>query len=355
MDFSSLALLSRTIADELRGAELGHASSFPYIRNPRPQETDKKDLTLQVIVIGGSIFKKGIFKRVNGALHLVSSSQKSQPPFRTKEDFLRFCLAEVDPSIPDIGVNFAYPLRPFLRQGRLDGKLLSGMKENRFEGLTTEAIGEELERAIYEKNGKRMKITTANDTVCLLFSGLSVTDWQNLTAGVIGTGINFAFFSDAHEAINTEAANFNKFSQSDEAKQIDRDSVSPGSALFEKEIAGAYLYQHFNQYVKARGLSFSPLTQTHELDILAQEETEEGQLARSLLRRSAQLSGALIAGVTLFKGQDATCVLEGSLFWKGYRYKEVVDETVSSLLSDQAVTFIKIADSPLLGAAYLVG
>jgi hexokinase len=200
-----------------------------------------------------------------------------------------------------------------------------------------------------------MNITTANDTVCLLLSGLSVTDWQDLTAGVIGTGINFAFFSDATKVINTEAANFNKFSQSDEAKQIDRESVSPGSALFEKEIAGAYLYQHYNQQVKTRHLPFSPLTQTHELDVLAQEETEEGKLARNLLRRSAQLSAALIAGVTMFKGHDTTCVLEGSLFWKGYRYKEVVDETVSSILTGQTITFIKIADSPLLGAAYLVG
>ena len=353
MDHAFLSTLARTISVDLQAAERGEKSSFSYIQNPLAQK-ELVDTDLQVLVIGGSVFKKAIFKRSDGSLHLLSSSQKPQPPFASKDDFLRFFLDELDPSIHDIGVNFAYPLSPCLREGRLDGKLITGMKENRFAGLVGQQVGEEIERAIYEKNGNRMRVAVANDTICLLLSGLSVGQKETLTAGVIGTGINFAFFS-GDEAINTEAANFNNFPLSEEAAWIDAHSAMPKSALFEKEVAGAYLFKHYNHYLKKRGLASPVLLQTHELDLLAQKNSEEGDLARGLLTRSAQLTAAMIAGLMLYKKRDLTFVIEGSLFWKGYRFKETVEETVSNVSPEKSAAFIRIANSPLLGAAYLVG
>ena len=86
MDTTTLATLARTIASQLHAAS-NHRSSIPYIANPLPKRTPGNDMTLQVLVIGGSIFKKGVFKRINDTLHLIASSQLNQPPFSTKEDF----------------------------------------------------------------------------------------------------------------------------------------------------------------------------------------------------------------------------------------------------------------------------
>ena len=54
-----------------------------------------------------------------------------------------------------------------------------------------------------------------------------------------------------------------------------------------------------------------------------------------------------------FKQHDITCVMEGSLFWKGFGYKETVAETVKKL-TNYSVDIAEIDNSPILGAAKLV-
>ena len=314
MDLPELHRIVANIHQELTNAKGGVASSFPFIHNPLPKsDAPKADETIQVLVIGGTVFRNGLFQRQNGKLHLISSSEKSQPAFHTKDEFLNFCLSEIDPGVTKIGVNFAYPLTPITRQNRLDGVLVTGMKEHRFEGLVGQQVGATIEAFIQAKTGKAIQIYLTNDTICLLLSGLSIAPSDTLAAGVIGTGINMAFFSSPAEAINTEAANFNKFILSEEARAIDAQSAAPGKALMEKEIAGGYLFLHYNEYLRRHTLPYSLIDSTEELDRLAQEKTERGDIARRFLERSAQLTATLIAGIASFKESDLTFIIEGSL------------------------------------------
>jgi hexokinase len=97
---------------------------------------------------------------------------------------------------------------------------------------------------------------------------------------------------------------------------------------------------------------------------------EASQIARALLKRSAQLVACQIAGVVEFKnpspspsplegeGRDEEVGMvfnmEGSLFWKGNNYKTIVQETLKQLVPKYNVRFVEIKDSGILGAAKLV-
>lgn len=354
MDLSSLMNIAKNIQGELALAAENTPSSFPYIRNPLPAKQNSPE-KIQVLVIGGSVFKKGIFKREDNGYQLLLSEKRLQPVFHTKKDFLDFCLSEIDTSIVHIGVNFAYPLMPRQREGRLDGILLQGMKENRFAGLVKEMVGKELEKNVLAKTGKSVKISLANDTVCLLLSGMEKAARTSLMAGIIGTGINLAFFENEHTAVNLEAANFDKFDPSPAMRELDQHSAFPGKALFEKEIAGGYLFEHYNHQIKTLGLSSRLLYSTRELDIIASSPGKESKIAKDVLARSAHLTGALLAGAVNFLQKDLVCVMEGSLFWKGYRYQETVEQTIRLLQPNHNVRLIHIANSALFGGAYLFG
>jgi hexokinase len=310
---------------------------------------------LQVLIIGGSVGRHTSFQRKDGKLLTREGITKtSLPIFSNRDSFLDFCASQINPTIPTLALNFAYPLTPVLRENRLDGVLITGMKEHRFEGLVGKTVGEELEKYLEKKYNKHFSITVANDTICLLLSGLPFAKRDALAAGVIGTGINFAFFDSPSDIINTEAANFSGVQATDEAREIDKESVAPGKALFEKETAGGYLYLQYNKLLQKNNLSTPPLQSTEELDRLSYQDSKEGVIARELLERSAQLSAAFMAGITLHKAKDLTFVIEGSLFWNGYRYKEALEETLLQLLPQNTVSIIKIEESPLFGAAQLV-
>lgn len=355
-DMESLELhsLAESIQKELKLAKKT-SSSFPYIHTPLPpNKTMSSDELVQVFAVGGSVFKKALYQKTGSTIKMLSSSKSDQPTFSTKDDLFTFLLQEIDPHITKLAINFAYPLDPVLRDGRMDGVLMSGMKENRFEGLVGKKIGEELENEVMKLFDKKIFVGTANDTTCLLLSGLSQGTYESVAAGVMGTGLNFAFFSSQNEAINLEAANFDKFTQSEEGKIIDKNSTAPGKALIEKEVAGQYLYLHFNHHATLHNLPYHPLTSTVELNDLAMIDSGEGELARSLFKRSAQLSAALIAGIVLFRGRDLTFMTEGSLFWYGHSYKETVQKTLKELLPKNSIHFIKNGHSSLAGGLHLI-
>lgn len=352
MERSSLLHISENICAELRLAESGRTSSFPFIHNPLPLKRQSSLHTVQVLVIGGTVCKKGLVEKRGDTYHLSRYKEKLLPIFHSRDDFLAFCREEIDPAISPVAVNFAFPIQPVRRDDRLDGILLSGMKEHEFIGLIGEPVGQAIEEDIKHHTGKDIRISLANDTVCLLLSGRDKAEALSLVAGVIGTGINIAFFSSETEVINTEAANFNKFPLSQTTRLIDEQSKNPGKALFEKEIAGGYLYQHYN-LLTANSLT-APLSSTQQLDIIAAESSAQGRCARELLSHSAQLTAALLCGVVLYKNTPLTCMIEGSLFWRGFEYNETVVRTIQEIEPPHTVQFIKVDDSPLLGAARLV-
>lgn len=348
---------AKAFTQELIDAEKGEPTSLPFIRHEyAANNTVKEGEIFQVLVIGGSMYKTALIKKRRKTLNIIEKFEGRQPIFATKEDFLNFTTSKINPLAKSVGINFAFPLTPFFRDGYLDGKLGFGTKEHKFEGLIGEVVGEAIEKKVLESLGQKIRVGIANDTICLLLSGLTRYKWDQVAAGIVGTGLNFALFLDEKTPINLEAANFNKFKQSPEGEIIDKRSMTPGNAWAEKEVSGAYLHQIFNEGIKLRNIKLEPLSSTDQIDEIARNgESEAKKYAEELLNHSAGLVACEVAGITNFLKRDTAFVMEGSLFWKGYKYKERVELFLQELLPTHTACFVYVPDSGIMGAAKLVG
>lgn len=356
MNLDNLKQITNSFTKEVELANSGNKSSLPYIKHALPSFPLVKDEEIfQVLVIGGSISKSALVKKTKNGLKILKSSQKDQPVFHTQEDLLRFIEKELAKDVQILALNFAYPLKPVATDTKLEGILMGGSKENTFQGHVGKNVCLEVEKYIFEKRKQKIQVSCANDTICLLLSGLTKYSWDKLSCGILGTGLNFALFLDKHTLVNLEAANFDIFPQTDEGKKIDASSTAPGKALFEKEVSGAYLYKKFNLRAKQKGLVRDTADSTKELSILSQESDGEiAKLAQEVLCEAADFVACEIGGISAFLKRDLVFITEGSLFWEGYHVKRRVDETLKKLGIPYSIRFSHIHNSAIVGAAKLV-
>jgi hexokinase len=286
---------------------------------------------------------------------IVKSTQKPLPVFTSEKVFLSFIDKVLDPGVTHLALNFAYPMAPVSRDGYLDGNLIMGTKEHSFEGLVGKNIGETIEKHVKDTKKRTIHAAIANDTVCLLLSGLTQFPWDGLVGGIVGTGLNFAIFLDQGTIVNLEAANFDKFPQSPEGKLIDQASARPNSALYEKETSGGYLYQHFNIQLQKEGIDFPAVSSTKDMDKIAFNNIPRvSEIAQRVSDHSSSLIACQVAGIADFYKRDCVVVVEGSLFWKGWRYKENVGVITRQLVPHHQVSFVFVEESGVLGAAKLI-
>lgn len=339
---------------ELERAEHGERSSLSFIASDLSARLKvQTGEVFQVIVIGGTVFRSALCECTETGIKI---KQKTELPFtqlQNLDDFLAVFRDAVLPDIRVLALNFAYPLEPVIDNGVMDGILLRGSKEHQLSGVVGKKVGELITLMLKNERSQDVFVTVANDTVCLLLSGLSQFKHHELFGGIAGTGINFAFFQDSTHIITLESGNFDKFPTSLEARTIDRKSASPGEALFEKDTTGAYLYKHFNFKMQSLDPSFRKLESTLELEQLSREQTMAGDIARNLLDHSAQLVACQIAGILEYKQRNMVGVMEGSLFWKAEHYTILVD-TYVHMLSPFSVKFVKIDEDSIIGGAMLV-
>ncbi len=331
MSFNQLSVKDlKTIVNnffqELINAEKGKNSSLAFIKYPIPKNfLPIKEKTYQEISVGGSIIKS---KTIINKKTVKKKMEKINHPFLTKKDLFEVIKKHINNKIKFTILNFAFPLKPILRENLLDGKLIKATKEHQLKDLIGKFVGEELEKYFYQKERKNIKITVVNDVILLLLQSIRKNSPPLfLIAGVVGTGTNFGFFLDEKIAINLESGNFDKFPLSKTGLIIDKNSKNPGEQLFEKEVAGAYLYQHYNLITKRN------IKSTKELSQLA----KEGDLiAQKLINRSASLIACQIAGIYRFKklknpNLKPKLIIEGSLFKRGWQYEKTVKNTLKML------------------------
>lgn len=356
MNIDQLKKITNAFVEELEKSNIGEKTSLSYLVHTLPDTPIVENgQTFQALVIGGSICKKAIILKENNELIIKNYEEKNQPIFDSAERFLTFVENELDPTVSVLALNFAYPLSPVLRKSVLDGILLAGSKEHTFAGLIGKTVGEEIERHVKEKMNREIAVSSANDTICLLLSGLTKYPADSLACGIVGTGLNFAFFQDTTHPVNLESANFDKFEQSLEGKEIDESSQSPGKAVFEKETAGAYLYKHFNLKIQKLKSNTTPLSSTYEVKKLALDPIKQySDIAKDLVEYSAALVACQVAGITQFKKKDLTFIMDGSFFWEKDIYKGWVEKYTKELVPDYTVSFAKIEDTTVLGAGKLV-
>lgn len=330
-------------------------TSLPFIVHELSKAPLAKDgEVFQVIKIGGSILQKSNVYSENGAVVIKTLEEEHLPVMTTKDVFLSVIEKHMSPRTTVLAINFAYPLKPIFADGKLDGILVMGTKEHAFHGLVGQAVGETIEKYIQSKYNRKIRVSIANDTICLTLAGLTKYPANHIAGGIVGTGMNFAVFLDDTHLVNLEAANFDKFPQSEEGKQIDAQSLKPGGALFEKEVSGGYLYHHLNLLLTKKQIKHPAVENTEQLDRLARGDIQHvSELARELFEHSAALIACQVAGIANFKRCDMTFVMEGSLFWVGWHYKTMVEKYVGEL-TKYHVAFEEIKDCGIIGAAKLV-
>lgn len=356
MEIATLKTIQKNFIKELQDASNGKKTSLPFLIHQLPSTPlVKKGEKFQVIGIGGSIYDSALVAKEGDSITILQHEHGHVPKFETAEIFLSFVEKIVRDDISVIALNFAFPMQPIFADGKLDGILLAGSKEHTFNGIIGKSVGEALERHLQKTKKKMYAIALANDIVCLLLSGLSQYPKHSLASGIVGTGINFAFFLDENHAVNLESANFARFPQSKEGKEIDKASVSPCDALFEKETSGAYLYQHFNLLVQKKGINYPKILSTKELNnIVLQNIPTVSALAQELFDYSASLAAAQIAGITEFKNTDLTFIMQGAVFHNAHNYKKTVEKILRELVPQRRISLTSIDQSAILGAAKLV-
>lgn len=356
MQQSDLQQIAENFTNEIRAAASGRASSLPFIINELPATSLVQDgQTFQVMGLGGTIFRSAFITKTANGLEVSNPLERSHPLFATKDAFLRFVAENIHPKTEYLAINFAQALDPVFENGKLDGKLAGQAKEHKFDGLLGQKVSVELEHFIEQATGRKIQISIGNDTICLMLSGLTQYPAESLAAGIVGTGLNFAIFLDKTHAVNLEAGQFDKFNPSPETEIIDKYSEKPGTYLWEKEIAGAYLHQHFNLQLQENHIRYPSITNTRELDaVIRQDIPNVSNIALDVMHTSAQLVGAMMAGILRFYGKDVTFVMQGSLFWKGYDYKTTAENTIKELVPEYKATFVHIDYADYLGAAKLI-
>lgn len=342
---------------ELTEASQGTTNSLAFLKNTLPlHEMVKDGEVYQAITIGGTVCKNALCKRNGKSAEIIELRQTNLPLITTRGIFLELMRQQIDQHVNVIGLSFAFPLNPIVRQERLDGILLKSTKEHTCEGLIGKTIGEEVEQDMRTTLQRNIKITVANDTVCLVLSGLIQAESSVIVGGIVGTGTNMGIFLDEKTVINLESGNFSDLKQTATGILIDKDSASPGSHMFEKEVSGAYLYKHYNLVVQQNHLPFPLLNSSEDLFNVAADAPQESMtIARALFKRSAGLVAAQISGMYDYKKQPKlTFIMEGTLFWSGYEYKQLVEEYLREFgIGGDAISFVKINNSDIIGSSQL--
>ncbi|MEM1312453.1 MAG: hypothetical protein AAGF07_03240 [Patescibacteria group bacterium] len=336
----------RYFSSQLSDTASGNLKDFSYLKTQLKKQSELltgNKAKFQVMTIGGTNFLTAVadYKDKKVAYH--DERRLILPRLSSKEVLQNFVLQNLSTEIEVLAINFGYPIKSILRQGRLDAELLRGTKDHLFEGLVGRNVGEELEQYISHRLGRSIKIVLANDIVCMLASQNSNN--QNLCACIVGTGYNLGFIDKNNSYINLESGNFKQFTQSNTGKVVDKNSTNPSTQLFEKEVAGAYLYRHYNFI--AKDLGWSVLDSTAELESLSRQPSPpQSDLANQIFQHSAALVAVQIAGLYEFKNkQELAFVIEGGVYWKVKDYPTYLQKYLNLLGVDlNQITFLKQAN-----------
>lgn len=374
LPIKELTALSNVFKDELEHTAQGEKTSLAKLVHPM-SPTALHDHRGVSFVIGGTMGKSATWQITDSRVQVKKLSVFALPAVSKKDDFFRLLTQEITEGqpMPLTGVSMAYPLQPELEAGRIDGRIVEFSKENSIDGMKDKLVGVELTDYLKKEKKITTTVAAANDTICLLLAGVGSGHGKDFPqiAGVVGTGVNFAFFDEAANwknvretnghtlvAVNLESANFDKFSMSPAGIAIDETSDYPGKALLEKEVSGAYLYRLYNWTMKqTMGHRAHLITDTLTLSRIARQKKHEGQaLANQILERSSQLVAIELTGILkyLHKTQGRVeVIMAGSLFLEGEGYKNRVLGWMDVLLPYVTIDFLNVPEGDVIGAAAL--
>ncbi len=332
-------------------ADIKKPISALFIRNQLPSHNAIPDNEIfQVIAIGGSHMKNALMQKKGDSINLLKKTKVKVPTFNDETTFLTFVEKHLNIESSHLVINLAQMLEPVIRGNIFDGRLVGSSKEHEFAGLIGKVVGEEVEKYIAQKLQRKIHVSVINDVTCLVLSGLQMSDWNIIVGGIVGTGVNFGYFLDRYTIINTESGAFRALRQTETGRALDKQSNKPGEFIFEKEVSGRYLFQHFNILLKDYQCS-----STEKLSHIARSDDKNAQIAQKLFERSASLIATHMTAIFMYKSQkNLVFAMEGSLFWEGWNYENMVIDYIQKLgVSAGSIKMVNIEDNSLFGAAQL--
>lgn len=276
----------------------------------------------------------------------------------------------------------------------LDARLLEWSKNIRAPSIVGDFVGRELVSMI----GKG-SVAIVNDTVATLLAGKSkegTREYGSYIGFILGTGTNAAYVEPSlgGMVVNSESGAFDKIAQSDFDRAADAKNERPGTFVFEKMIAGAYLgnvglallqtaaAEGFFSSETASALAEVSRLETIDLDDFASGHVREdrdnplsavfadsGEAATArefvfpVFTRAAVLSAAQLAAFAVKSGSGrdparpvAICA-DGSTYYKTrtVSFSEIIRRELDGLLvSARGIHYEilpQIDDAPMVGAA----
>jgi hexokinase len=310
----------------------------------------KQDISqiFQVIIIGGTNFHVAYFELRKGLLREIIRFTKPTPKIANKSILIEIVRSSLEADkIPNLShkviIILTFSMQSVIRVRSsednktceiLDGKILEGSKGHLLEGLIGIKIGQMLEQKI---SGNYQFMVT-NDSIPLL-AQITKNKRINSIAGVVGSGINLGFWSDNNTLIVLEPEKFKNYS----------------------EIAGAYLYKTFNQLRQEYNLSNWPvfsstLSMTQAIEDI-NYSLEIRQTIINLIQRSAMLFSSSVAALIDYKNykknRKIDLIMEGSLFWHGYKYQEYFWQGLDILAINRDLIDLKKNTDPIYATALL--
>jgi len=372
---------------ELIAALHNQHSSLPTILNPVHRIVPEKGFGVAVSIGGTNgyvsafrIGKRGEIKFLNRKIFFLPEQTNKEALFHLITQNVLMVSAGRKKSFP-IGIGFAYPLKPLLVHQYIDGELMYMTKQRNIEGLVGKRVGQEYHKFLKKEYNIDTTVTVANDAICLLLGG----DGADV-AGVVGTGLNFAYwekraniaplkigqmpsFVQGEIAINIESKNFDKIKATKLREIVDGESDDQGYSLAEKEVAGAYLYKIFNAgKEKIIGKDFPELTSTDQLNDIVTDaffyrknindatRKKAKLFAERIFHRSAQIVAIELCGILMKIGRVegiVPVVMEGGIFWKAKNYPALVNLYINMILPNVIPSFARLFGSSRRGIALL--
>jgi hexokinase len=408
-----LQQLVDSFTDEMENGLSGLGSSLRMIPTYIEAENEfMTGTTVLAIDAGGTNFRYALMK-IDGqkGLEITNLENGRMPGLEgeiSKEAFFSALAKPLKPLADQsagIGFCFSYPTEILPSK---DGRLLQFCKEVQAPEVVGQLIGENL---LLSLNLPGMPIVLLNDTVSTLLAGKSAhmnKRYDSYIGFILGTGTNTCYI-EKNEAvtknknldharsqiINIESGNFDGAPRSDLDIAFDNTTMNPGQYTFEKMMSGGYLGGLCLFVLKAaaregvftpeaaRKIINIPQLTSEQMDQFIsnddaipeplsacftqpEDDAEAIIVVFSLIQRAARLVAGNLAAVILKTGKGKSeeapilITIEGSTFYKLYRFREMFEVYLSRFLSGpdkRFYEFAEVSQSSLVGAglAALIG
>ncbi|MBR0496563.1 MAG: hexokinase [Treponema sp.] len=221
-----------------------------------PSSIAMREKSVIVIDAGGTNFRSSLVTFANDGSFTVSQFEKTRMPGTegelSKKDFFAKIASNISrfkDCCDEICFCFSYAMT--ITEDK-DGILDNFSKEVKAPEVVGSHIGAELKNALKEQGWTKIpQVILLNDTASALLAGTGSTSkkYSSYIGFILGTGLNAAFVQPAKAEYNTtknqiivcESAKFGGFKNSEFDINLDKKSVAPGVAPYEKLCSGAYL------------------------------------------------------------------------------------------------------------------